>query len=66
MTTVTQEYLMGIKQGREYLNLYKPDLSEMKMCLKNIEQTMITFSKGSVKEMFKGERDFWKLQIKKG
>ena len=63
--TVSQEYLLGIRDGREYKKRFDPGLSEMRSLVSNIEETMRTFSAGPVKEYLKGERDFWKNQIKK-
>jgi hypothetical protein len=63
--TVTTEYLAGIREGREYLNSHKPDVQEMTLILANVRETAKLFSAGPVKDMLKGERDFWINQIKK-
>jgi len=63
--TVTAEYLAGIREGREYLNSHKPDVQEMALILANVRETAKRFSAGPVKDILKGERDFWINQIKK-
>ena len=62
---VSQEYVNGIKDGREYFKRFAPSESEIKDIIANIRATMKEFSSGPVKDMFKGERDFWSLQLKK-
>lgn len=61
--TVTAEYLRGIKEGRDYLKRFKPNQEAMILILNNIERTMTMFSAGPVKDMLKGERDFWRNQL---
>ena len=56
---------MGIKEGRDFLKSF-PDISleEMQSC----EQIAAINMKSNANEMrdcFKGERDFWRNQIKK-
>lgn len=63
--TVSEEYLMGITEGRQLLNSSNPDLQDMKAFLNSCEATMKEFGPGPVKDMLKGERDFWRLQISK-
>lgn len=62
---VTAEYLAGIRDGREYLRRFNPGLDEMRQILANIRETAHSFGPGEVKDMLKGERDFWTNQIKK-
>ena len=59
-------YIDGIKEGRSFLN-NNPDLTlaEMKRCKKNAHELMKKHSH-EMKDSFKGERDFWAQQIKKG
>lgn len=61
---VTAAYIDGIKDGREFLTA-NPDLTldEMIRCKENVAILMRTHS-GEMKQGFKGERDFWNLQIK--
>lgn len=68
MQTVTQEYLDGIREGRELWNTLAPEcrLEEAPAYLANVEATMRTFSAGPVKDLLRGERDFWRNQIRKG
>lgn len=61
--TVTAEYLEGIKEGRAYLKRFEPDQEAMVLIVDNIERTMKLFSAGPVKDMLRGERDFWRNQI---
>jgi hypothetical protein len=61
--TVTEAYIMGVRDGREYQTRFKPGLIDMRALKANLEATMRTFSAGEVKEHLKGERDFWDNQI---
>lgn len=61
---ITQEYLEGLKDGRAFMQAYQPSFEEMLEILDNLNNSMKNFSAGPVKEMMKGERDFWKFQIK--
>lgn len=65
MQPVTQEYLAGIREGREYLKRFKPDLADARAVLANVESTLKGFT-GPVGDMLRGERDFWRNQIRKG
>jgi len=62
--TYTQAYIIGIKEGRSFLD-NNPDLTttEKRECLDTAKRLMKQYS-GCMKDCFKGERDFWKLQIK--
>lgn len=68
MKTVSESYLMGIREGREYLKRFTPNLQDARDVLANIESTLRWgFSGGGeVADMLRGERDFWRNQIKKG
>lgn len=62
---ITQAYIMGIKEGRSMLQS-NPDftLDDMRQCAENCKRLARDFS-GELKDVFRGERDFWKHQIKK-
>lgn len=64
METVTHEYLIGIREGRELKARFKPDLAGMRAYLASCEDTMREFGPGPVKDILRGERDFWRSQIK--
>jgi len=64
MKQVSQEYLLGIRDGREYKRRFDPTLFDMREIVRNIENTLQGFS-GPVAEHLRGERDFWKNQIKR-
>ena len=61
--TVTQEYLMGINDARQlFLRHGGEDAHEY---LDSINRTLKAFSASSpVGQMMRGERDFWRNQIK--
>lgn len=60
MRTVTAEYLMGIKEGREQLDKISPQEA-----IDNLNRTIKGFSASSpVGQMLRGERDFWRNQLK--
>ena len=62
--TVTAEYLDGIRDGRAWLKEY--GLDDAQAHLDSIERTARTFDASSlVGQMLRGERDFWRHQIKK-
>lgn len=62
--TVTSEYLDGIREGREWLNRY--GMEDAQAHLDNLTATARTFAASSpVGQMLRGERDFWRNQIKK-
>lgn len=64
--TVTAAYLLGIKEGRAFLRA-NPGLSidGMRACLATSQLLLRSGFSGDVAEMFRGERDFWKNQIKR-
>lgn len=66
MTQVSQEYLIGIKEGRSFLSA-NPDLTKQEMaeCKESARVLMLKHSQ-PIKDLFKGEYDFWVNQIKKG
>lgn len=62
--TVTEEYLMGIREGRAMLKKYGMEIAHEE--LDNLTRTARTFTASSpVGQMLRGERDFWRNQIKK-
>ena len=66
MQTVTQEYLMGIKEGREILKKYGTELITIEERINNLKSTLKGFEKSSpVGQILLGELDFWKNQAKK-
>jgi len=61
---VTQEYIDGILEGREYKKRFNPDRQDIDRIIENIRETMKIYRPGPVKDMLRGELDFWKAQIK--
>jgi hypothetical protein len=63
MQTVTNEYLMGIKEGRAMFEKHGVSIAQEE--LDNIKRTIIGFAANtSVGQMLRGERDFWANQLK--
>lgn len=63
--TVTAEYIAGIREGREWLKLY--GMEDAQENLDNLTRTCRMFEASNpVGQMLRGERDFWRNQIKKG
>lgn len=66
MQNVTQEYIMGIKEGRESLKKSGADLVSIDERIENLKSTLKGFDRSSpVGQMLLGELDFWKNQRKK-
>lgn len=66
MKHVTQAYLMGIREGRDHLKNFpelKDDRQTMQTLATNAAQLMRHHS-GDMRELFKGERDFWRNQLR--
>lgn len=64
MHTVTESYLMGIREGRETLRRCGMEVAQAE--IENLTRTCRMFDNGSpVGQMLRGERDFWKNQIAK-
>jgi hypothetical protein len=62
--TVTEEYCMGITDGREIFKREGMELAQEH--LENLNSTCRKFAASSpVGQYLRGERDFWKHQIKK-
>ena len=65
MQTVTAEYLIGIKEGRECFNKHGTELITIQERIDNIRSTLKGFSRSSaVGQMLLGELDFWTNQQK--
>lgn len=65
MQTVTAEYIMGVKEGREILEKYGIENFSVQEQIDNLKSTLKGFSKTSpVGQMLLGELDFWKNQLK--
>jgi hypothetical protein len=63
--TVSEEYLMGIREGRDTLRRHGMDIAAQE--LDNLTRTCRMFAADSaVGQMLRGERDFWKHQLRKG
>lgn len=62
--TVTGAYIDGVKEGRAFFDA-NPDLTleEMERELSSATRLMRSHS-DAMKDCFKGQRDFWKNQIK--
>lgn len=61
---VTAEYIEGIKEGRAWFKRYGMD--DAAAHLDNLTRKARTFDAQSpVGQMLRGERDFWRNQIKK-
>jgi hypothetical protein len=67
MKPITQAYIMGIKEGRALLTAC-PGLDRVEILdiLDNITSTLKRGFSGDVADMLRGERDFWKNQLKEG
>lgn len=66
MVTVTEEYLMGIREGRELLKKYGTEEITIADRIDNLRRTMKGFAANSpVGQMLRGELDFWRNQQKK-
>jgi hypothetical protein len=60
----TESYILGIKEGRSLLTS-NPDFTvqDMKECAETCKRLIPQYSQ-PMKDVFKGERDFWLNQIK--
>lgn len=64
MQTVSAEYLMGIKEGRERFEQYGVAIAHDE--LENLRSTIKGFAANTpVGQMLRGERDFWVNQLKR-
>lgn len=66
MIAISDAYILGIKEGRAMLKAC-PDMSkdDMRAAMGNCTVLMREHSQ-PMKDVFKGERDFWKNQLEKG
>jgi hypothetical protein len=63
--TVTAEYIMGISEARAFKNKF-PDVDPANE-IDTLNRTIRMFgSDSAVGQMLRGERDFWRNQIRKG
>lgn len=60
----SESYILGIKEGRSFLT-HNPDLTVQDMVeeIESCKRLMREFSQ-PMKDVFKGQRDFWINQIK--
>ena len=67
MNTVTDAYLLGIREGRDLLRSLDaaPTLNEMRAFADNCATQLKRGFSGEMRDVFKGERDFWLNQIKR-
>lgn len=66
MQTVTAEYLMGIKEGRDLLRKYGTESITIQDRIDNLKRTMKGFPASTpVGQMLRGELDFWRNQAKR-
>ncbi len=63
---LTQNYLNGIKEGREYFKQYGKDfsLAEIKSHIENIKNQIKNGNSDDMRDFLRGERDFWINQLK--
>jgi len=69
-TKVSEAYLLGIKEGRDNLRWLKSqgeevDYDRMIELLENIKAVLRMGFPDEMADFLRGERDFWKNQIKK-
>lgn len=65
MTIISEAYILGIKEGRDYLR-HNPGMTkeDMQSAMANCASNMAKHSQ-PMKDLFKGQRDFWRNQVKK-
>lgn len=67
MQAISDAYILGIKDGRAFLNAFPGlTLAEKTACLENCKRQLKRGFAQPMRDLFKGERDFWINQIKKG
>jgi len=65
MALYTSDYLMGISEGREMLRRCGPGIARAEF--DNLTRTIRSFDSSSpVGQLLRGQRDFWRNQIKAG
>lgn len=66
--TVTHAYLMGIREGREFWQLLeregRANLESARECLGHVQECLAMGFTGEIRDMMRGERDFWQQRIK--
>lgn len=62
--TVTESYLLGIKEGRDYKNRFSPDRAEIGEMIANLNKLISMRFNKTTADTYRGERDFWKNQLK--
>ncbi len=66
--TVSQAYVMGISEGRAMWRQLErdgiADLQHARECLGHVRECLAMGFAGDVRDMMKGERDFWLQRIK--
>lgn len=66
MQTVTAEYLMGIREGRELLRKHGTESITIQDRIDNLKRTMKGFPASTpVGQTLRGELDFWRNQAKR-
>lgn len=64
MTAVTEMYLEGIKEGRRMFAAHGASIAQAE--LNNLNRTIKGFAASSpVGQLLRGERDFWRNQLKR-
>lgn len=59
-----ESYLMGISEGRRYMSEFNPSIERVNAVIVNLNDTMKQFPAGPIKQMLRGELDFWKNHLK--
>lgn len=62
---VTQEYILGITEGRSLLKSTPHSITDMQRHVDNIGTLLSRRPSKEMGDTYRGERDFWKNQIKK-
>lgn len=64
MKTVSEEYIMGIQEGREAFKAH--GMEDAQERLEGLERLCKAFAASNpVGQMMRGERDFWRNKLKK-
>ena len=70
--TVSDDYLLGISEGRTFLRAWPEynrgeamTVDDMRQCEAACSANMARGFSGAMREVFRGERDFWRNQIRK-
>lgn len=65
--TVSQAYLLGIREGRSLLRQFErdgiADIETAKRALANSRECLALGFSGEARDAIKGERDFWANQV---